>query len=167
MIPHSTTVSAYDADHNIVYRFVVAPDDMSYSSMSTCDQPAKVDARTLTMRILKETHRMRQKIRQIRGRRNARSDLSQWHGTHPGWQYSRTNPFQSAIENQFFLDNTLFPKTWTCSVGKPSLSPWGSRMGAFPHEEEEPLSVVEIEIRKDFKGKQLERRRMGSLRAAF
>jgi hypothetical protein len=58
-----------------------------------------------------------------------------------------------------------FPKAWNFQnpgTGKPS--PWGSPFGAFPHEQDENHG---LKFKKEYVRKQLERRRMGSLRADF
>jgi hypothetical protein len=176
MIPQSTTVAAYDADQNIAYRFVVAPDDdKSHSSMSTMTYeprpppppppppPSSENARMLTMRIKQETHRMKQKTRQIRSRW---MDLPQWHGRdQPGWRQSFRSSDHSDDDSSSAEE--MVPKTWDFSYQKNlnHRKPWGA---PFQHEQ---LDLVcdndSIKRNKNYKQRQLERRRMGSTLAEF
>jgi hypothetical protein len=170
MIPQSTTVAAYDADQNIVYRFIVPPndDDMSHSSMSTMTYeqrpppPSSVDAKMLTMRIKQETHRMKQKTRQIRSRW---MDLPQWYGRdQPGWRQSVSSSDHSDDSSSA---DEIVPKTWDFSYQKNvnHRKPWRS---PFQHEQ---LDLVcdndSIKRNNIYKQRQLERRRTGSTLAEF
>jgi hypothetical protein len=173
-ILQSTTVAAFDADQNIIYRFEVNPDDMSYSSMPSSIIPYEnemkpIDARALIMRMLQETHRMRQKIRFIRSRWTAVDLLPKWHGNQPDWRQAPQGGGRNRSSSTTDSDKVRFPKTWTFqnpSTGKPSL--WGSPSGAFPHAVPHELDENHgLRFKKSHVRKQLERRRMGSLRAEF